>query len=315
MDSRNKWDGKNKLAAFVGILAILLFAAFVFWLPTTEPAEKLRTEKDFVNDYLAEDIVLLSGMIGVELKSYPLPTILVLAEDGFKARVNEKVAQGKLPPDDYIGFHSCGQSDEIVFSEQYKKAALEFGMDPQKYFWMIRYHELYHWATCKTEGEYRFLLDGDPNKLPILALWQREERRAVMLERRYLIEKLGVVLPTKQDFVAPPPPWHPSVRSKFPDDSLLKVFLYWRKAVEGISLADTEDGTPIFVYIFKAKHIDGEDEYFYNLLSHRGEYVEISVFKNGVFYRGWSDKGYAGNPLSEKLPAHPVYVNEWVRIK
>ena len=136
-----------------------------------------------------------------------------------------------------------------------------------------------------------------------------------MLERRYLIERLGTVFPTKQDFVAPLHPMHPLVRSKFPDDPLLKMFLPWRKAVEGISLAGTEDRTPIFVYIFHSQYEDEYNKYFYNLLSHRGEYVEISIFKNGVFYRGWSDKGYAGNPLSEKLPAHPVYVNEWVRIR
>lgn len=303
---------------FFVLVAILFFGAFIFWLPTNEPAEPaeiLKTKNDFVTENLLEDIFLLSNMIGVELKQYPQPAVLVFAEDKFKVRVDEEIAKGKLPPGEYLGLHSCVKSEEVLFSEQYEKAALGLGMKPQQYFWMIRYHELYHWAKCKTEGKHRFNLNSDPRQPFVFALWQQEERRAVMLERRYLIEKLGAILPTKQDFVAPLHPMHPLVRSKFPDDPLLKVPFGWRKVVEGISLADTEDGTQIFVYIFKAQYEDGNDRYFYNLVSHRGEYVEISIFKNGVFYRGWSDKGYVGNPASEKLSANPIYTGEWVRIK
>lgn len=302
---------RNKRLALV---LILLFGVFIIWLPMIEPAEPLKTKDGFITNGLAEDIFLLGNMIGVELKQYPLPAVLVFAEDEFKVRMDEKIAKGKLPPGEYNGFHNCDKSDELLFSEQYKKAALEFGMETRKYFWMIRYHELYHWAKCKTEGKYRFHLHSDSRQPFILALWQQEERHAVMLERRYLIEKLGAVLPTKQDFVAPPHPMHPLVKAGFPDDPLLKAPLNWRKVVEGISLADTEDGTPIFVYIFKAQYEDGNDKFFYNLVSHRGEYIEIAIFKNGVFYRGWSDKGYLGNPASEKFLSNPVYLGEWVRV-
>lgn len=303
---------RNKRLALV---LIFLFGALIILLPPVEPAEPLKTEDNFITENLLEDIVLLSNMIGVELRQYPLPAILVFSEDKFKVRVNEEITKGKLPPGEYIGFHSCVKSDEIIFSEQYKKAALELGMEPRKYFWMIRYHELYHWAKCKVGGRYRFNLNSDPRQPFIWAIWQEEERRAVMLERRYLGERLGAVFPTQQDFVAPLHPMHPLVRSKFPDDPLLQAPLGWRKAVEGISFADTEDGTRIFVYIFKAQYEDGNDKYFYNLISHRGEYIEIAIYKNGVFYRGWSDKGYVGNPTSEKFPSNPVYIGEWVNIK
>lgn len=303
---------RNKRLALV---LIFLFGAFIVWLPLAEPAESLKVKDGFVTENLFEDIILLSDMIGVELKQYPLPIVLVLPEDKFKIRMDEEVAKGKLPPGEYIGSHSCEKSDEILFSEQYEKIAWELGMEPRKYFWMIRYHELYHWAGCQIEGKHRFNLNSDSSQPFVFALWQQEERRAVMLERRYLIERLGAILPTKQDFVASLHPMHPLVRSKFPDDPFLKAPLNWRKAVEGISLADTEDRTPIFVYIFKAQYEDGNDRYFYNLISHRGEYVEVAIFKNGVLYRGWSDKGYVGNPTSEKFPANPVYIGEWVNIK
>lgn len=303
--------GNKRLA----LVLTFLCGIFMVWLSLAEPTESLEAKDGFATENLFEDVTLLSDMMGVELKPYSLPIVLVLAEDQFKARMDEEIAKGKLSPGEYVGFHSCGKSDELIFSGQYEKVALALGMEPRKYFWMIRYHELYHWAKCKTAGKYRFNLHSDSHQPFILVLWQQEERRAIMLERRYLIERLGVVLPTKQDFIASFHPMHPLIRSQFPDDPLLKMPLNWRRVVEGISLAGTEDGTPIFVYIFKAQYEDGNDKYFYNLVSHRGEYIEVAIFKNGVLYRGWSDKGYAGSPMSEKFPSNPVYTGEWVRIK
>ncbi len=294
-------------------IAALLFAFWFMSLPTAEPAAH-TTEGDLATASLREDIKILGEMIGQDLSGYKPPVVSILSLDGFRAIIAENVTRGELPPGDYVGFFDCDDRDRLLISTEYVAAADATKTDPRKYFLLTRFHELYHWAMCVTGGKYRFRINRDPQYPVNVALWYKEEYMANMLERRYLIERLGTVTPTEKDFRSVP---HPNrMRAKFPKDPLLQLALPW-DLDQGLVPASTEDNNNIFIYIWFAKVPDqsGRLQYVFNLISHRGEAVEIRIFKDGQLFHGWTDKGYVGNPLSEKFPANPVYVGEWVQFK
>ncbi len=121
------------------------------------------------------------------------------------------------------------------------------------------------------------------------------------------------VVPPEKESVFPPDPNRS--KSLLPRDPLLEVNLVWDFVVENWVAAKTEDDKTIFVLLFEAKAKAGSDSYDYLLVAHQGKFVELWIFRNGVPYRAWSDKGYAGNPDTGKFPPNPVYAGEWARIK
>ena len=298
--------------ATAAIAIIPFFIVTFFGLSIAESATN-ETDKEIINAGLAEDIKTLGEMLGVDLSKKSPPKFFVLPENQFDAIIAEAVKEGKMINGEYVGYFNC-ESNELLISHLYVEGAVAAKIDSQKYLRMVRFHELYHWAMCQTKGRYRFRLNSDSSQPVMPELWFLEEVRAEMFERRYLVEKLGTIVPVAQDSIVPPPPR--IAKKNLPTDPLLdQMLVSWEPADEFLVLSDTQDGTPIFIYVFRSVAIMGNDEFFFNLVSHRGKYVEISIFKNRVYYRSWSDRGYAGDPGSDKFPANPTYQGEWVRIK
>lgn len=301
--------------SLVAITIAIFFSVMFFWLPVAESAT-YEAEPGLATRGLTEDIKTLGKMLGADFSQKPLPRVILLPPDKFSEAVKEEIAAGELPPEKYAAYFHC-QKNIIVMRHPYTERTTTKHLGSKEHFLKIRFHELYHWAMCQTEGVHHFQVNKDPKGEVLPVLLQREESMAEMLERRYLIEILGVVAPVGPDFLAPFPPHQQVLIEKLlPEDPLLNApLLLWWPTSEIPMAAETNGGAPIFTYTFMSAARQNKDEFLFSLVSHRGKCVEVKIFKNRIYYRGWSDRGYVGEPLSDKFPANPVYSGEWVRTK
>lgn len=316
------------------LAALVVFASIFFAALFADAAEPLDPAKD-----LGHDVKILEMIIMSDLSKYPLPTVRVLPEaefDAYMARVD-------VPEETLIAYQPCEiEPDVILISSGYRVEAtkLKKTMDPDKYFRLIRAHELYHWANCKIAGANRFWGSREA--------WSREEHYALIIESRFLREQLGEVPASVEEYLLPPKPGNMPPGS-LPDDAFQNQ--PWKLANEGMELIPwkTASGSRIFINIAESMvgkrtpYVPDDDApgqriprvpdfystMYYQAIMHRGRYVGFEVFEIrgdsiafGILYGlwgkkySWWDKGYIPVVQDGKglAPDNPVYTGEWVRV-
>lgn len=319
----------SRLAALVIPVALLFLTA-----PHGVRAEQLDPLKD-----LERDIRILEAMMMSDLSKFQLPTIKIVPEDEFDAYM----AKISIPEKELGAYHPCEtEPDVVLISLGYAAEAsqLKQPMDPYKYFRLIRFHELYHWANCKIAGVNRFWGSREA--------WSREEHYALIIETRFLREQLGDVAASLEEYQFPPRPGNMPANS-LPDDAFRSQpwklvndgmeLIPWKTASESIifvNIAESMVGkrTPYIPnYTVYSQHLplipDFYSTMYYQAIMHRGRYVGFEVFEirgesiafgmlHGLWEKkySWWDKGYV--PVTKDgrrfAPDNPAYTGEWVRV-
>jgi hypothetical protein len=321
----------NSIMRRIRLAALVISAGVFLTAPFAGAAEPFDPAKD-----LEYDIRILEAIIMSDLSGFTLPTIKVLPEDEFDAYM----AKVGVPEQQLGGYQPCEiEPDVVLISSVYATEApkLKQPMDTYKYFRLIRFHELYHWANCKISGMNRFWGSREA--------WSKEERYATIIESRFLIEQLGETSASLEEYQLPPKP------DAIPENSLPEEEFRnqpWKLVNEDMGLIPwkTASGPPIFIHIAesmvgkKTPYVPDYDAYsqhlplipdfystmYYQTIMHRGRYIGFEMFEirgdsiafgmlHGLWEKkySWWDKGYIPNEKGF-VPDNPIYTGEWVRI-
>jgi hypothetical protein len=219
-----------------------------------------------------------------DVTDWPEPQVQELSPDAFQDRT-------ELDHHRFVGDYNP-EKNQVFVNLACRCQAPD---NPEASCQAVLFHELVHW------GQHQSGIDRGLS-------WAEQERQAANYEAQYLEIRLGV--PDVD------PPARPAPSQLPPLTKPIRLTLMQPRT----SVQDA-DGHPQALWIITGRWTDVSTfrEYRSQAIAHRGHWVGLEIFEvnpsTGMpdLVEAWWDAGYLRHDAT--FPAHPVYLDKWVRVK